>query len=129
MPAVKALYNIRNEFKHLIQVSEFRVMKGCDIPMSPARGVGPTVGFHFTWVRNHNELVRVLPKLEKELMAFGARPHFGKLFVLNGNYFQDIYREDIKGLRDLMEKHDPKGKLRNDYIKQYIYGKDNLGKL
>jgi xylitol oxidase len=82
-------------------------MKGDNIPMSPAKGNGTTVGFHFTWVRNHDELIRVLPTIEKALKPFGVKPHFGKLFVLDGNYFQKVYKDDIEGLKSLIQKQDP----------------------
>ena len=52
--------------------------------MSPAKGTGLTVGFHFTWYHKYEELKRALPALEKALAPFEAKPHQGKMFVLSG---------------------------------------------
>ena len=97
--------------------------------MSPAKGSGHTVGFHFTWYHKYDELKRVLPILEKALAPFFAKPHQGKMFVLNGQYYEKVYKDDLVKLRKMIMQHDPKGKFRNDFIDKYIFGKSHLAKL
>jgi alditol oxidase len=57
------------------------------------------------------------------------KPHQGKLFVLNGNYYEQTYKDDLVKMRKMMMEHDPKGKFRNEFVNTYIFGKDNLAKL
>ena len=97
--------------------------------MSPAKGEGLTVGFHFTWYHKHDELLRVLPILEKALAPFMALPHQGKMFVLSGQYYERAYKDDLVKLRNMIVQHDPKGKFRNEFIDKYIFGKNELAKL
>jgi xylitol oxidase len=94
-----------------------------DITMSPAK-TGSHVGIHFTWFRKHNEIVAVLPTIEKLLEKFTIRPHVGKIFSLSGPKMDDLYSYDLQNLRRLMKLHDPQGKFRNAFIDRYIMYKD-----
>jgi len=80
---MEALYEIRHVFKHLVQVTESRMVCSDDIPLSPAKGQN-VVGIHFTWKRRHNEVLEVLPYVEQVFSRFNAKPHFGKLFLMSG---------------------------------------------
>jgi len=74
--------------------------------MSPARGQD-VVGFHWTWYRKHDEILEVLPLIEKTIAQFNPKPHYGKLFILNGERFLELYGQELITLRDLVIKHDP----------------------
>lgn len=58
----------------------------------------------------------LLPQIEKELMPFKVRAHWGKLFTLSPNVLSAHY-EKLNDFRQLMKTYDPKGKLKNDFIK------------
>jgi len=57
------LYKIKKNFVHLVQISELRMARGDDLPMSPLKG-RDCVGLHFTWYRKHDDIVKVLPLLD-----------------------------------------------------------------
>ena len=90
------------------------------IPMSPAVDADH-VGIHFTWYKKHDELVAVLPAIEKALVPFRARPHVGKLFVLNGNRFEELYGKELMDFRALVLKMDPEGKFGSEFTDEYIF--------
>lgn len=60
---MEELYKFRHAFKHLVQVTESRMLAADDIPLSPAKGQA-VIGIHFTWVRKHDEIMAVLPLVE-----------------------------------------------------------------
>lgn len=94
-----------------------------DLPMSPAHG---RKGFflHFTWLRDEAGLLKALPHMERVLHKFNAKPHLGKLFVLSGRRFEELYGDDLLTLRALLKKLDPKGKFRNNFMDKYIFNED-----
>ena len=91
--------------------------------MSPAHGDAGSqfIGIHFTWFKKHDEIVVACTKMEKVMAAFNAKPHVGKLFVMSGPAFQNLYGDDLVSLRKLVNKHDPLGKFSNEYIQQYLF--------
>ena len=93
--AMEELYKIRDHFLHLVQVTEVRMCKGDDIPMSPAKGSGDYIGIHFTWHRKFQQILNALPKIEKTLQKFNVKPHLGKLFKLSGERFETLYGKDL----------------------------------
>ena len=114
------LYELRSHFAHLVQVSELRMALGDDMPMSPVKGK-TCIGLHFTWYRKADEVLAVLPLIEKTLVKFNVKPHFGKMFSLSGQRFEELYGNDLQMLRCLIVKHDPEGKLKNNFMDKYIF--------
>ena len=53
-----------------------------DIPFSPAKET-PMVAIQFTWKRMHGEVVAAVPEIERVLKSYRAKPHFGKIFVMD----------------------------------------------
>lgn len=53
------------------------------------------------------EIMKVLPKIEAALLPLGAKPHYGKMFKLSGQFFEEAYGKDLLKLRELILKHDP----------------------
>lgn len=122
---MEALFKNREKFNHLVQVTEVRMVKADNIPMSPAKGQKDHIGIHFTWWRKHDEIVKVLPYVEKILTPFNVKPHYGKIFELSGKKFNELFSgKDLNLLRAMILHLDPKGKFRNDFIDKYIF--DNL---
>lgn len=108
--AMEALFEIRHVFKHLTQVTECRMACADDIPMSPAKNQA-VIGIHWTWFREHDEIVKVLPLIEKVINKFNAKPHIGKLFILSGKRLHSYYGEDLLRVKTLAMRHDPQGKF------------------
>ncbi|XP_066928285.1 alditol oxidase-like [Clytia hemisphaerica] len=118
--AMEALYLIKDKFQHLVQVSEFRMVLEDNLPMSPAKHQ-TCIGIHFTWWREHDKILSVLPLIESTLSKFNVKPHFGKLFQMSGPKFENLYGSDLDKLRALCYKHDPTGKFRNNFMEKYIF--------
>ena len=95
---------------------------GDSIGMSCAHGLEKgVVGLHWTWYPNYPELLEVLPLIEAKLEPLGAKPMFGKLFVMNGDKFERLYGNDLKVYRSLVARHDPKGKFTNPFMKSLLF--------
>ena len=118
--AMNDLYEQRHHFNHLVQVTEIRMALGDDLPMSPLKG-RTCIGVHFTWFRKHEEVLAVLPLIEKTLEKYTVKPHFGKIFEMSGPKFEELFGEDLDMLRCLTVKHDPFGKFRNNFMERYLF--------
>lgn len=77
-----------------------------DLPMSPAKNCK---GFflHFTWTRDQEALLKAIPHMEQVLHKYNSKPHFGKVFILSGKRFEELYGDDLLTLRALLKKYDP----------------------
>jgi len=63
-------------------------------------------------------VLAVLPKIERALAPFGARPHWAKLFVDSP---QTRYPK-LPEFRRLARELDGGGKFRNDFLRSYVLG-------
>jgi len=98
---MNGLYEIKDTFAHLIQVTELRPVRGDDVPMSPMNG-RDSVGIHFTWVHKLAETKVALASMEKVLSKYNAKPHFGKVFAMNGQRFEELFGAGLFELRKLL---------------------------
>jgi alditol oxidase len=62
----------------------------------------------------------LLPIIERELAPFNACPHWGKLFTVSPATLRAKY-EKLSDFVDLCTRYDPKGKFRNEFLKQNIF--------
>ena len=66
--------------------------------------------------RQEEELKRLkrerMRQLEERLAPFGPRPHWGKLFTMDPRASYDR----LPGFTGLMDRFDPAGKFRNDFL-------------
>ncbi|MEV6627903.1 FAD-binding protein [Amycolatopsis sp. NPDC051106] len=113
--AARAIREIGDLLAPLLLVSEIRAIAGDDLWLSPCHG-GDRVAFHFTWQPRQPEVEAVLPVLEERLAAFGARPHWGKLFHTAGSYPR------MAAFRALTAELDPAGKFRNPFLERHVFG-------
>lgn len=118
LDALKALERLREHIVPLLYVSEVRTIAADDFWMSPCYKQD-SVGLHFTWKPEWERVRRVLPLIERELEAFGGRPHWGKLFTMEPGKVQERY-ERLKDFRSLLLRYDPTGKFRNAFLDAYI---------
>ena len=121
---VKEIYAIRDKFRHLVQITEMRMCAGDDIPMSPARGNQAFIGIHFTWYRKYEEVLKVIPEIEGVLDKYKIKPHVGKIFVLSGPKFEELFGNELLSIRSLIQQHDPKRKFANDWTDKYIFNQN-----
>ena len=82
----------------------------------------PSVAIHFTWKPDWPAVKRLLPIVEKELSAFQARPHWGKLFTMPAAEIQSRYPK-LEDFIQLANKYDPKGKFRNDFLNTNVFAR------
>ncbi|WP_125613046.1 D-arabinono-1,4-lactone oxidase [Specibacter cremeus] len=101
-------------------VSEVRTVAADDFWLSPSFG-RDSVALHLTWKPLQPQVEAVLPLIEERLAAFGARPHWGKLFAADAAALRPLY-PGFDDFRDLAAKHDPTGKFRNPFLDRVLYG-------
>jgi alditol oxidase len=118
--AIEAVRRLADRIRPLLQVGELRLVAADDLWMSPECGTD-TLAIHFTWVRDEAAVRGVLPELEAALEPFGARPHWGKLFVADASSIGPHYERRSDFLR-LIERLDPRGAFRNAWFERVLVG-------
>lgn len=118
--AIQAVSRLAKQVGPYILISEIRSIKADNLWMSPCYQQD-SVAIHFTWKQEIPEVMRLLPIIERELMPFQVRPHWGKLFTLAPSILQDRY-ERLADFKKLVAKYDPKGKFRNAFLEKNLYG-------
>jgi xylitol oxidase len=117
---IEALRAFAPQMRDLLMISEIRSIAGDDLWLSTAAG-RDTVGFHFSWYRDQEAVDRLVPKLDDHLGRFAIRPHWGKVFHMDADVIAGRYPE-MAQFRALVERMDPRGAFRNDYIDRKIFG-------
>ena len=114
--AIGAMRDLAGAVAPLLQVCELRTVARDELWLSPAFGTD-VVGIHFTWKPDQPGVERLLPVIEGALEPFGARPHWGKLFTLDGaaERMPQLYArwDDFAALR---RRLDPRGVFGNDFL-------------
>ena len=113
--AITALTGIADQIAPVLLIAEIRTVAADDLWLSMAYG-RDSVAFHFTWRPDTGAVRPVLAQLEERLAPFDPRPHWGKLFTMDprGSY------DRLPGFTGLMERYDPAGTFRNDFIARSI---------
>lgn len=114
--AIEAVRALADRITPHLHVTELRSMAADSLWLSGAYETD-AVGIHFTWHKNPDAVLPLLPVIEDALAPFDARPHWGKLFH---SVRKDLYprRGDFVELADRM---DPTGKFRNDYLERFVF--------
>lgn len=101
-------------------ITEVRAIAADELPMSPFYKK-TCVAFHFTWKQEVEAVMALLPEIEEALAPFAPRPHWGKIFTLKPAVLQSRI-EKLADFKKIMEKHDPEGKFRNEFIDTNLFG-------
>lgn len=101
-------------------ITEVRAIAADELPMSPFYKK-TCVAFHFTWKQEVEAVMALLPEIEEALAPFAPRPHWGKIFTLKPAVLQSRI-EKLADFKKIMEKHDPEGKFRNEFIDINLFG-------
>jgi xylitol oxidase len=109
--AIQAVRSIADTLAPLLFVSEIRTGAADEFWLSPFYRQ-QSVALHFTWKPLQADVEAVLPALEELLRPFGARPHWGKLFMPSTHDWDALYPR-FADFRALADMHDPHGKFRN----------------
>ena len=118
--AIRAVHALADVVRPLLQVSELRTVAADRLWMSPQHGQD-TVAIHFTWHPDPVAVDRVLVELEAALAPFGARPHWGKVFVADATTITLLY-ERLPDFRRLVDQLDPRGAFRNPWLTNHVLG-------
>ena len=118
--AILAVERLHNQVGPHLMISEIRTIDADQFWMSPCYQ-RPSVAIHFTWKQDWPSVRKLLPVIEKELVPFGVRPHWGKLFTTSAAQFATLY-ERLPDFKNLVSQFDPKGKFRNEFLEKTIYG-------
>ena len=118
--ALRAIDALHEHITPLLQISEVRTIAADNLWMSPCYKQA-SVGIHFTWKQDWENVRNVLPRIEQALAPFYARPHWAKLFTMSPARLQSLY-EKLPDFQQLLQQYDPQGKFRNEFLDKYIFG-------
>jgi xylitol oxidase len=116
--ALRAVDGIRTTVAPVLQTCEVRTVAADDQWLSPSYG-RDSVALHFTWIEDAAAVAPVVRRLEAALDAFGARPHWGKVFTVPAAVLRERYPRlgDFAALaRDL----DPGRKFTNGFVREIL---------
>jgi alditol oxidase len=118
--ALQALRELAGSIRPVLQVSELRTVAADGLWMSPQHG-RDTLSVHFTWHKDWPAVRAVLAEVEVALAPFGARPHWGKLFLAEAADLAPRYQRlgDFTGLAGRL---DPRGVFGNDWLRRHVLG-------
>lgn len=118
--AVAALAAIRELSERItphLFISEIRSMAADSLWLSGAYDTD-AVGIHFTWKREPDAVVPLLPVIEEALAPYSARPHWGKLF---SRVPRELYPK-LPEFVELAREMDPEGKFSNEFLERHVLG-------
>jgi xylitol oxidase len=118
--AILAIERLRDQIGPHLLISEIRTVASDDLWLSPCYEQD-SVAIHFTWKPDGPAVQRLLPLIEKELGPFQPRPHWGKLFAMDGRTLRSRY-ERIEDFQTLARRMDPGGKFRNEFVERFVFG-------
>jgi xylitol oxidase len=118
--AIRAVESLRDKITPHLLITELRSIAADQLWMSMAYQ-RDSLAIHFTWKPETPEVTALLPLIEEKLAPFEARPHWAKLFTLPPATIKARYPK-IGDFQALVTKHDPQGKLRNQFIDHNIFG-------
>ncbi len=116
--AIRAVGELRDQITPHLLVSELRTIAADELWMSPCFGRA-SLGIHFTWKQDWPAVRKVLALIERKLEPFEARPHWGKLFLMERERIEKLYPK-FGEFRKLVNKFDRAGKFRNEFLDQFL---------
>ncbi|PJJ71984.1 xylitol oxidase [Diaminobutyricimonas aerilata] len=119
--AVEAIRAVRALGEHItphLLVTEIRTMAADSLWLSGAFETD-AVGIHFTWKKEPEHVLPLLPRIEAALEPYAARPHWGKLFAMDSSRVRTLYPR-IDDFDRLVARFDPEGVFSNDYLRRVL---------
>jgi len=113
--AVETVRGLADRIAPLLLVNEIRTVRADDLWLSSSYGTD-AVGLHFTWKPDETAVRALLPEIEAALPA-SARPHWGKVFTLDGAEVRSRYPrwDDFAALA---AQYDPERRLVGAYLER-----------
>ncbi|MFL6100288.1 MAG: FAD-binding protein [Actinomycetales bacterium] len=116
--AWRSLLGIRDIVRRQLLVSEIRCVAADPMWLSSTAG-RDCVAFHFTWRPDPTHVVPVVAEIERRLEQYDARPHWGKVFTVSGEWLRPRYPH-MAEFRALVERHDPSGRFGNELVDGWL---------
>ena len=113
--AIQAVRTLAGRIAPLLLVSEIRTVRADDLWLSSSSGAD-VVGIHFTWRPDEAGVRELLPAIEAALPGT-ARPHWGKVFTLDGAEVRTRYPR-WADFAALAARYDPGRRLVNPYLQR-----------
>lgn len=113
--AIQAVRTLAGRIAPLLLVSEIRTVRADDLWLSSSSGAD-AVGIHFTWRPDEAGVRELLPAIEAALPGT-ARPHWGKVFTLDGAEVRTRYPR-WADFAALAARYDPDRRLVNPYLQR-----------
>jgi xylitol oxidase len=117
--AILAVERLRDQISPHLMISEIRTVAADNLWLSPCYEQD-CVTIHFTWKQDWPAVRKLMPVIEKELIPFYGRPHWGKLFSTSPADLRSIYKKMPEFIQ-LSRNYDPKGKFRNEFLNTNIF--------
>ncbi|MGO2749220.1 MAG: FAD-binding protein [Pseudoclavibacter sp.] len=111
--ALEAVQAFAARLQPLLHVCELRTMAGDGLWLSPTLGE-PVLCIAFTWKKLPVPVAALLLDIEKRLLHFNARPHWGKLSSLDRDEIHDLYPR-LPAFRRLISEADPDRKFASPF--------------
>ena len=111
---------LRDRITPHLFITELRTIKADELPMSMAYR-RDSLTIHFTWKPEETVVRGILPAIEAKLAPFAARPHWGKIFIMDRAVLETRYPE-MERFRELAQRMDPEGKFRNEFLERNVFG-------
>jgi alditol oxidase len=118
--ALEALRTLAGVVRPVLQVSELRTVAADRLWLSPQYGQD-TLAVHFTWLPDRAGVERALVEVEAALAPFGARPHWGKLFLADASAIAPLYPR-LPDFAALAARLDPRGVFANAWLHRHVLG-------
>ena len=118
--AIEAVRALAHRIRPLLLVCEIRTIAADRLWMSTAYDQD-SVALHFTWRPEPSAVADLVAVLEDDLAAFGARPHWGKVFAATAETIAPLYPRHHDFVL-LAERMDPRGAFRNEWFTTRVLG-------
>jgi xylitol oxidase len=113
--AIRAVETLRDKITPHLFITELRAIAADDLWMSMAYKQA-SLAIHFTWKPEADAVHALLPEIEAKLAPFGARPHWAKVFRVDGKTLAGRYPR-MGDFRGLVKEMDGKGKFGNGWLR------------
>jgi alditol oxidase len=118
--ALAALNPVADRIASVLRIAEIRTVAADELWLSMAYQ-RDSAAFHFTWRNDMAAVIPVLAAIEERLAPFDARPHWGKVFVMEPSALRALYPR-LPDFENLLARYDPAGTFRSDFIRDRVIG-------
>ncbi|MFF5171793.1 FAD-binding protein [Micromonospora sp. NPDC000089] len=116
--ALAALDPIADRIAAVLQISELRTVAADELWLSPNQG-RDTLAVHFTWIADAAQVLPVVAEVERRLMPFTPRPHWGKVHTVEPAALAATYPRYADFVA-LLTELDPTGTFRTEQLDRYF---------